>query len=212
MSFQYLNTPPIIPSPEGVFSFSVPAKTDIWRKPPTLDVFSAPVAYRKIPIQQFRRARVTVSGDWRTLYDQGGLVIILPQSQHGYDTSNTHKRWVKAGVEFHDNSPKVSVVSADSWADWSLLPVGKSDTEQDDAITIVCERECNSDGTFGAGLHVYLAGVNGEKKIMIREVTWPFFGVGEDDTVDVGIYAARPTPDERESLTVKLKDFVIELV
>jgi hypothetical protein len=51
--------------------------------PPEISTFNAPLIYKKISLSSFQRVRVTVSADWKTLYDQGGLVFILPSEGDG---------------------------------------------------------------------------------------------------------------------------------
>jgi regulation of enolase protein 1 (concanavalin A-like superfamily) len=206
MSFEYFNTPSTSgPSPDGIFTLAVSAPTDIWRKPPQLDVFNAPIVYKSIPIKSFVRARVTISGDWKTLFDQGGLVIVLPPRGGG-----TQNRWVKAGVEFYEGKPSMSVVAADLWADWSLLPISE-DSQRQEEVTVEFEREQEEDGTYGTVLKAYFV-EKGGRKIIIREVTWAFHEQNEEDNLWVGVYGARPTKDERGLLVVKLTDFRIETV
>lgn len=77
---------------------------------------------KSIRSSSFKSARVSASGEWNTLYDQGGLVLVFPPKKPG-----TQKRWIKTGIEFYNNKPKMSVVAADEWADWSLLPLSAGD-------------------------------------------------------------------------------------
>jgi regulation of enolase protein 1 (concanavalin A-like superfamily) len=60
---------------------------------------------------------VSETGEWSTLYDQGGLILVLPAKKSG-----TQKRWMKTGIEFYHNKLCMSVVAADGWADWSFSP------------------------------------------------------------------------------------------
>lgn len=53
---------------------------------------------------------VDVSGDYRVLYDQAGLFIRLDE-----------RRWIKAGIEYTDGTPHLSVVVTDQKSDWSML-------------------------------------------------------------------------------------------
>ena len=57
-------------------------------------------------------ARVTVAADYRTLYDQAGLMLRLDE---------TH--WIKAGVEHTDGQPVFSTVVTDGLSDWATLPL-----------------------------------------------------------------------------------------
>lgn len=189
MTFQYHNYPGHAPTPlPDNFTISAAPGCDIWKKPPSHDAFDGPICYRTIPLSTFRRARVTVSAEWRTLYDQGGLCLILPQSQ-AWTTSVWEKKWIKTGIEVYNGAPHVSTVACDRWADWSLWPL------ESDTVTIEMEREVKA-GKPTSTLWVYI--VDGEKRRPVREVTWVFDGVDEGKGSDcwVGVYAAKPTKDE----------------
>jgi regulation of enolase protein 1 (concanavalin A-like superfamily) len=183
-------------------SLRATAPTDIWRKPPNLDVFNAPIVSKSIPISSFKSVRVSASGEWSTLYDQGGLVLVLPAKKSG-----TQKRWVKTGIEFYNNKPRMSVVAADEWADWSLLPLSAED-ERAGKMTVVMERELEG-GVWNSVLRVSLVDEKGNK-MPIREVTWAFHDLDETDEMVVGVYAAKPTKDDREELLVSFEGFEIE--
>jgi regulation of enolase protein 1 (concanavalin A-like superfamily) len=189
-------------APGSKASLRAMAPTDIWRKPPNLDVFDAPVITKSIPISSFKRVRVSASGEWSTLYDQGGLVLVLPPKKSG-----TQKRWIKTGIEFYNNKPRMSVVAADEWADWSLLPLSAED-ERAGKMTVEMERE-QEDGEWNSVLRVSLVDEKGNK-MPIREVTWAFHDLDEGDEMMVGVYAAKPTKDAREELPVKFEGFAIE--
>lgn len=53
---------------------AAPPNTDLWRKPPSGDVSTAPILYTALR-NPFIAAEVTVSADWELEWDQGGLVI-----------------------------------------------------------------------------------------------------------------------------------------
>ena len=56
-------------------------------------------------------ALVTVSGDYRELYDQAGLMLRL-DAEH----------WLKAGVEYVEGRRTLSAVVTRSFSDWSTVP------------------------------------------------------------------------------------------
>jgi regulation of enolase protein 1 (concanavalin A-like superfamily) len=81
--FHLLNGYPgdIVPTSfEGPFTLRTAAVTDLWRKPPKVETCNAPSLVKTIQIEDFKRARVTVSADWTRLYDQGGLVLYFHDS------------------------------------------------------------------------------------------------------------------------------------
>jgi hypothetical protein len=47
-------------------------------------------------------------------------------------------------------------------------------------------------------------------RMPIREVTWAFHDLDDDDETPVGVYAAKPTKDERNELLVDFEKFEIE--
>lgn len=199
MSFHYTNTtapPPPSPLPT-TFTITAPPSTDIWRKPPNHDVFTAPILHQTIPLDQFHRIRVSVSAKWKTLYDQGGLLFARPRpppaaaaDAHGGEGAAANDlKWIKAGIEFVDGKACISVVAAeDRAADWSLMPLDDHH-HAGTQVTIEFERDKLS-------LWVYLvvgADKGTERRTPIRKVTWAFAGAGEGETCWAGVYAAKPT-------------------
>ena len=197
-------------------------KTDLWRKPPHTDIDNAPTILISTPIDlhRFHSARVTVSANWNTLYDQGGLVLFIP------DEENTAK-WVKTGIEFVWGKPYVGTVATSRWSDWSLVPLEK---EKDGKVTIQVEREVKQ-GERVESLWIYIVDEETGEKMGIREITWWFRhdilnqenskvvtpkDEPEHRCLLVGVYAARPTvPEgegrEHEELVVKLEGFQVKL-
>ncbi|CAE6517617.1 unnamed protein product [Rhizoctonia solani] len=157
--------------------------TDLWRKPPSTVSTNAPayVVYR--PLRTFKRARVTVGADWTRLYDQGGLVFYI--NSPGLE-GEKYEAWVKTGIEQFDGKPNVGTVATpgEGYSDWSLVATGGRNA------TIEVEPEQG-----GPSLYVYL--VEGEKRTLIREVTW-VFQEKHDQLLGVGVYAARPTKVQGE--------------
>ncbi|KAL3424546.1 hypothetical protein PVAG01_03827 [Phlyctema vagabunda] len=184
------------------FSLSTPSSVDIWRKPPVLDVFNAPVIYKSIALSKFKRVRVTISGAWETLFDQGGLVFVLPSQN-----TDEKQRWIKSGIEFYEGSPFVSTVGADRYADWSLLPVPQA-SQAKGKLTLEFERHPTDDT-----LWVYVIDEK-EGKLPAREVTWALDNLQGDKQVWVGVYVAKPTKSDegkKEVLDVQFEDFELEL-
>ncbi|KAI4692566.1 hypothetical protein J4E81_006982 [Alternaria sp. BMP 2799] len=62
--------------PEWLDSFTLvaPPNTDLWRRPSSGDISTAPMLYTALS-NPFIVAEVTVKGDWQLEWDQGGLVI-----------------------------------------------------------------------------------------------------------------------------------------
>lgn len=100
----------------------------------------------------------------------------------------------------YDGEPKVSTVACDRWADWSLFPLSDAGGDRR-SVTVQMERELK-DWKPTSTLWVFVLGEDGTKK-PIREITWAFEGVGEEEEKEkeeqecwVGIYAAKPTKDK----------------
>jgi regulation of enolase protein 1 (concanavalin A-like superfamily) len=187
---------------------SISVATDIWRKPgpPKIDTFNAPVLYRSIPLKKFQSVRITVAAKWRELYDQGGLVFILPAEKG----KEKERKWIKSGIEFYEGEAYVSTVACDRWADWSLVQTGIKNLDSGEKeVTLEMERR-EKDAT----LWVYV--VDGEKKVPVREVTWALSdidrnGDGGEKVCWVGVYAATPTVGEgRSELEVRFEGLKYE--
>ena len=65
---------------DQLITIHAPPKTDLWREPPTsTETMRLPAWYLLSLIStKFHSARVTVSVNWNTLYDQGSLVLFIP--------------------------------------------------------------------------------------------------------------------------------------
>jgi len=179
------------------FTITVKPVCDIWRKPPSLDVFNAPVIYTSMPSSSFTSMSVDISAEWKTLYDQGGLVLHIP----------SHKRWVKAGVEFENGKPWISVVVADKWADWSLMPLSP---DAKGYLHLKFERVVEEDTS--SMLKISVKGEDGEMR-PAREVTGFFEGVKAEEECHAGVFAAKPIKDEGNedgALVVHFKGLTVD--
>ncbi|PVH84516.1 hypothetical protein DL98DRAFT_512425 [Cadophora sp. DSE1049] len=221
--FHLLNAPDIpLPAPTSTFFTITPpltSMTDIWRKPgpPEINTFNAPVIYKIINLATFQRVRVTLNGAWDKLYDQGGLVLIVPDPKCSENASEAARngQWVKSGTEFVDDAPKVGTVACDRWADWSLVTEGivpaSGGGTNVTQVTIEMERRPVDDT-----LWVYV--VQDGKRAGVREVTWLLSLAKHEDgnpkerEAWVGVYAATPTVVEGANpLDVKFEGFELEL-
>lgn len=164
-----------------------------------MKTFNAPIIYKSLKLQSFQRARVTISAEWSKLYDQGGLVFILPAA----GVEPTDQKWVKTGIEFYQGKPYVSTVAADAWADWSLV----SAPIHEGGVTLELERKEKDDT-----LWIYV--IDGQTKVPIREVTW-VLSEPDPEVCWIGVYAARPTiggpDDETKPLNVKFEGWELEV-
>ncbi|KAL8720489.1 MAG: hypothetical protein Q9181_007903 [Wetmoreana brouardii] len=172
------------------FILRTPSGRDIWRKPPSTDRFDAPLLLRALPLSSFRCARVTVSAQWHTQYDQGGLVLILPSK------TDKERRWIKTGVEHFENRANISTVACDRWADWSLVPLREESLGK---VTVEMTREVRKDEKTST-LWVHSVDTSTGEKKALREITWVFEdeNMQGDQECEVGVYAAKPNPDESD--------------
>ncbi|PLB35563.1 uncharacterized protein BDW47DRAFT_110312 [Aspergillus candidus] len=194
--FHYANSSDPVPGDgnnlPSQFTINVPSQTDIWTKPPTTTRFNAPILYRPIPISSFQRMRVNFTANWEHQYDQGGLIFVL----NGTDGS---RKWIKTGIELVDGRPRLSTVTCDRAADWSLVSV----PEGTRGATVEAVRAKDD------SLWIYLV-EDGEQRSPLREVTWALEETGVRD-LWVGVFGARPSA-EGGDLVVGFRDFVLDLV
>lgn len=178
---------------------STPPNTDIWRPSATEDRFNAPFIYTALPSSTFTSVRATISSDWKTLYDQGGLLLVWPCA-----SDPTKHKWVKLGIEYFTGKPLLGVVGCDRYADWSVCPLPMAGATH---ATLEAVRE-------GTTLWVYL--VFDEERRPLREIKWAFLEEREAEAeMWVGVYAAKPTVEEgdergEKGIEVVFRDFELQ--
>lgn len=86
------------------------AGTDFWRLTHDGAIRHTGHLYGQ-PVSGDFRARVCVRGEYRSLYDQVGLMIMADE-----------RNWLKAGVELVGAIPYASAVVTRDSSDWSLVP------------------------------------------------------------------------------------------
>ncbi|NWE41441.1 DUF1349 domain-containing protein [Pseudomonas yamanorum] len=83
-------------------------KTDFWRK--THYGFIRDTGhFLGFPAANGFTAQIRIQGEFRTLYDQAGLMVRIDET-----------RWMKTGVEFTDGELFLSTVITDGQSDWSV--------------------------------------------------------------------------------------------
>ncbi len=91
------------------FTMQVPAQTDYWRiSHYGFTVDDAPFYYATYG-GEFE-AKVKVSGDYKTQYDQAGIMVRID-----------HENYIKAGIEFVDGKYNISTVVTHKTSDWSVI-------------------------------------------------------------------------------------------
>ncbi|KIW09497.1 uncharacterized protein PV09_00374 [Verruconis gallopava] len=220
-SFTPVNTSTQVgwPAPK-TFKLSTPPKTDIYAAPAHGYVWTAPILFRKIDTSSFTRARVTLSFVWKTVYDQGGMILAFPTKENpNPDASNAnrkelHPQWVKAGIEINDGKPWASTVARENWADWSLSapPAGVVQKATDVGATEGFVKATIEFERHKGALFVYVQGPGGEDRSMIREPQWVFLDERGETEAWLGVYCCSPDPKgERNGmpLEVTFEDFEI---
>ena len=182
-----------------------PPKTNFWRKPPNIDDHNAATQLISTPIDihRFHSARVTVSADWNTLYDQGGLILFFPE---GDPTT-----WLKTGLELVKEKLTAMSVDANPWSDVALVPLEK---EKGGKMTIQVEREVE-EGKKLDGLHIFTVDGTGKKEAIRLDTSW-FTHKIPNQKLLIGVYAGRPEVPEGEGrkdeeLVVTFEGFEVKL-
>ncbi|KAK0726464.1 hypothetical protein B0T21DRAFT_293027 [Apiosordaria backusii] len=187
------------------FTIRAPPATDIWRKPPSTDIFNAPSTAPSYlnstaPLLSFVSTSVTFKLPYTHQYDQGGLLLTFTHP------SQKQNKWIKAGIEYYNSTPRLSVVSCDNWADWSVAPLA-DDPPSTLWTTISIEKGGDENGI---SLWVYQV-LSSAEKVPVREICW-VYGLDDLDkwTVEVGAMAARPAKGDLGELEVEVKDMEIK--
>lgn len=98
---------------ENTITMEVTPQTDYWRiSHYGFTVDDAPFLYTTRG-GEFE-VKVKISGDYRTRFDQAGLMIRLD-----------HENYIKAGIEFVDGKYNLSCVVTHHTSDWSIVPLDK---------------------------------------------------------------------------------------
>ena len=105
---KWLNEPPHWLANEAGLTLTTDEKTDFWRE--THYGFTRDSGhFLAFATADSFTAQIRVQGEFRTLYDQAGLMVRIDE-----------KRWVKTGVEFTDGEAFLSTVVTDGKSDWSV--------------------------------------------------------------------------------------------
>lgn len=121
------------------------------------------------------------------------------------------RKWIKAGVEFFNDRPRLSTVCCDNFADWSVAPLFPTAAEEaavtagKEAVTVTVRREEDENGV---GLWVYH--LHGDEKVPMREIAWVYPEGGEGWELEVSALVARPAKEASETLEATFKDFNVQ--
>lgn len=104
----WLNAPASAQALDTSLTMTTDQKTDFWRE--TYYGFTRDSGhFLGFPSADGFTAKIRIQGEFRTLYDQAGLMVRIDE-----------KRWVKTGVEFTDGELFLSTVITDGKSDWSV--------------------------------------------------------------------------------------------
>ena len=110
---QWFNEPAQWTIQDHVLSMQVTPQSDYWRiSHYGFTVDDAPFLHT-LRGGEFE-VKVKVSGDYRTRYDQAGLMLRID-----------HENYIKAGIEFVDGKYNLSAVVTHHTSDWSIIPLEK---------------------------------------------------------------------------------------
>ena len=105
---KWLNEPASWQVGDTGLTLTTDEKTDFWRE--TYYGFTRDSGhFLGLPTADRFTATIRVKGEFRTLYDQAGLMVRIDEH-----------RWVKTGVEFTDGEAFLSTVITDGLSDWSV--------------------------------------------------------------------------------------------
>jgi regulation of enolase protein 1 (concanavalin A-like superfamily) len=105
---KWLNEPANWVANEAGLTMTTDEKTDFWRE--TYYGFTRDSGhFLGFPSVDGFTATIRIQGEFRTLYDQAGLMVRIDE-----------ERWIKTGVEFTDGELFLSTVITDGKSDWSV--------------------------------------------------------------------------------------------
>ncbi|CCC07048.1 unnamed protein product [Sordaria macrospora k-hell] len=201
-----------------IFTIHAVPGTDIWRKPPTTNIYNAPTAAPRTtrsrgPLSSFLSARASFSFPWRERYDQAGILLAFRPRSSSFPSETKEEipqKWIKTGIEFYQSAPQFSTVATDNWADWSVTPL----TSPTDWTTILVEKSGDKHGKSLWVYRVVLDEKTGEEKerIALREICWVYGLDGEAWDLEVVAMAARPEKNAEggEELVVKVRGWEVK--
>lgn len=111
MPMQWYNEPRIWEFKDDIILVTTHTKTDFWRE--THYGFirdSGHFFYQQVEGDFI--AEVKVSGQYKDLYDQAGLMVRLDE-----------RNWLKCGIEFVNGIQQISAVITRDYSDWSVMPL-----------------------------------------------------------------------------------------
>lgn len=160
---KWYNEPPSWKEQDGVITVTSGSKTDFWRKTHYGFIRDDGNFYYEQVTGNFT-AEVKVTGQYKVLYDQAGLMI-----------RQDELTWLKCGIEFVEGVQHVSAVVTREFSDWSVVPLPQNPT----SLWLRLKR-------VGEAVEVQYS-LNGKQYTMLRMAY-----LTEAETVQVGLMCASP--------------------
>jgi uncharacterized protein len=107
----WLNEPPSWDGGSAKVTITAAGKTDFWRKTHDGGIRDNGHFYYR-PVSGDFVAEVRISGVYRDLYDQAGLMVRLDEAT-----------WMKCGIEYLHGVQQASAVVTRDYSDWSVVPL-----------------------------------------------------------------------------------------
>ncbi|MEP0881229.1 DUF1349 domain-containing protein [Trichocoleus sp. ST-U3] len=111
MAMEWYNEPPIWNVQGNTITITSAGKTDFWRETHYGFIRDNGHFFYQ-PANRDFMVEVKVSGEYRDLYDQAGLMLRLDEAN-----------WLKCGIEFVEGVQQVSAVVTRDYSDWSVVPL-----------------------------------------------------------------------------------------
>ncbi|KAI1742293.1 hypothetical protein F4680DRAFT_45811 [Xylaria scruposa] len=199
----------------SAFTLQANPGTDIWRKPPTTNVWNAPISRTTTGLlKKFRSARVTFWAPWTERYDQAGLLFVPRRASSSPPTTEAPEKWLKTGIEWYLGEAQLSTVGCDRYADWNIGPLTKP-VNPERGVTLEVVREGDEHGRSVWIYRLILDESTGEvvERIALREVCWLLAdeeeGDGKEWVLDVSPLIARPEKNATTPLNAEFKEFTV---
>lgn len=108
---KWYNEPPFWKVEGNVIRLLSRQKTDFWRETHYGFIRDNGHFFYKQVTGNFM-AEVKISGEYRDLYDQAGIMVRLDEAN-----------WLKCGIEFVQDVQQISAVVTRDYSDWSVVPL-----------------------------------------------------------------------------------------
>ena len=134
---RWLNEPRQWAQDAGALTVVTEARTDFWRE--THYGFTRHSGHALLAGRQGDfTASVRVQGEYETLYDQAGMLVLVDE-----------RNWLKAGIEYSDGAPMLGSVLTRGTSDWATGPFPGSPSDFRMRVTVersVLRVQASTDG------------------------------------------------------------------